>query len=120
MLTDYQVVTGTILPIDGGWVAFTQAFHSSSHSGRYMGMPCGIVLHTGLGRAPLAEAALQEVVAVGSGYASVDTQTVNQAISTNLRLGAAIDGTLDELVLCAVPLSASTITQASINFRELL
>ena len=30
-----------------GWVAFTQAFHSSSYEGRYMGMPCGIVLHMG-------------------------------------------------------------------------
>jgi len=30
-----------------GWAAFTQAFHSSSHSGRYTGNPCGIVLHMG-------------------------------------------------------------------------
>ena len=28
-------------------MAFTQAFHSSSHTGRYMGQPCGIVLHLG-------------------------------------------------------------------------
>ena len=29
-----------------GWVAFTQAFHSSSYSGgTYMGQPCGLVLH---------------------------------------------------------------------------
>ncbi|MHC4937535.1 MAG: MBL fold metallo-hydrolase [Planctomycetota bacterium] len=28
---------GGKVEIDGGWVAFTQAFHSSSHSGRYMG-----------------------------------------------------------------------------------
>jgi len=30
-----------------GWAAWTQAFHSSSHSGRYMGNPCGVVLHMG-------------------------------------------------------------------------
>jgi L-ascorbate metabolism protein UlaG (beta-lactamase superfamily) len=30
-----------------GWVAFTQAFHSSSYQGRYLGMPCGVVLHLG-------------------------------------------------------------------------
>jgi L-ascorbate metabolism protein UlaG (beta-lactamase superfamily) len=30
-----------------GWVAFTQAFHSSSYEGRYLGMPCGIVAHIG-------------------------------------------------------------------------
>jgi L-ascorbate metabolism protein UlaG (beta-lactamase superfamily) len=30
-----------------GWVAFTQAFHSSSYEGRYMGMPCGVVVHIG-------------------------------------------------------------------------
>lgn len=32
---------------DFGWVAFTQAFHSSSYNGHYMGMPCGIVVHLG-------------------------------------------------------------------------
>jgi L-ascorbate metabolism protein UlaG (beta-lactamase superfamily) len=30
-----------------GWVAFTQAFHSSSYNGQYMGMPCGVVVHIG-------------------------------------------------------------------------
>jgi L-ascorbate metabolism protein UlaG (beta-lactamase superfamily) len=35
--------------VDGpfGWVAFTQAFHSSSYQGRYMGMPCGAVVQMG-------------------------------------------------------------------------
>jgi len=33
---------------DWGWVAFTQAFHSSSHSdGRYMGVACGVVVRLG-------------------------------------------------------------------------
>ena len=32
---------------DFGWVAFTQAFHSSSYEGRYMGMPCGAVVNLG-------------------------------------------------------------------------
>ncbi len=30
-----------------GWVAFTQAFHSSSYNGRYMGLPCGLVINMG-------------------------------------------------------------------------
>jgi L-ascorbate metabolism protein UlaG (beta-lactamase superfamily) len=30
-----------------GWVALTQAFHSSSYEGEYMGMPCGVVVHMG-------------------------------------------------------------------------
>ncbi|MEM9405466.1 MAG: metal-dependent hydrolase [Acidobacteriota bacterium] len=30
-----------------GWVAFTQAFHSSSFDGRYMGMPNGLVVNIG-------------------------------------------------------------------------
>lgn len=30
-----------------GWIAFTHAFHSASHSGRYMGNPCGLVIHIG-------------------------------------------------------------------------
>ena len=32
---------------DWGWAAWTQAFHSSSYGGRYMGAACGIVLHMG-------------------------------------------------------------------------
>lgn len=28
-----------------GWVAFTQAFHSSSSGGRYLGQPAGVVVH---------------------------------------------------------------------------
>jgi len=32
---------------DWGWIAFTQAFHSSSFEGRYFGMPCGAVVHVG-------------------------------------------------------------------------
>lgn len=32
---------------DFGWVAFTQAFHSSSYNGQYMGMSCGLVVHIG-------------------------------------------------------------------------
>lgn len=30
-----------------GWIAFTQAFHSSSYEGRYMGMACGMVVRIG-------------------------------------------------------------------------
>jgi L-ascorbate metabolism protein UlaG (beta-lactamase superfamily) len=30
-----------------GFVALTQAFHSSSHGGRYMGNPCGVILGLG-------------------------------------------------------------------------
>jgi L-ascorbate metabolism protein UlaG (beta-lactamase superfamily) len=32
---------------DWGWAAFTQAIHSSSYQGRYMGAACGIVLSMG-------------------------------------------------------------------------
>lgn len=28
-----------------GWVAFTQAYHSSSFNGRYLGNPCGLMIH---------------------------------------------------------------------------
>jgi L-ascorbate metabolism protein UlaG (beta-lactamase superfamily) len=30
-----------------GWITFTQAFHSSSYQGRYMGLPCGLVISIG-------------------------------------------------------------------------
>ena len=29
------------------WIALTRAYHSSSYHGRYMGQPCGLVLHVG-------------------------------------------------------------------------
>ena len=32
---------------DFGWVALTQAFHSSSLDGQYMGLACGLVVHMG-------------------------------------------------------------------------
>jgi L-ascorbate metabolism protein UlaG (beta-lactamase superfamily) len=38
---------GGRITADFGWVAFTQAVHSSSYDGRYMGMPCGAVVHMG-------------------------------------------------------------------------
>ena len=39
--------TGGKLTGDFGWVAFTQAFHSSSFEGRYMGQPMGAVVNIG-------------------------------------------------------------------------
>jgi L-ascorbate metabolism protein UlaG (beta-lactamase superfamily) len=36
---------GGRIETDFGYVAFTQAFHSSSYEGRYMGMPCGLVVN---------------------------------------------------------------------------
>jgi L-ascorbate metabolism protein UlaG (beta-lactamase superfamily) len=38
---------GGRITTDFGWIAFTQAFHSSSYDGRYMGMPCGVVVNLG-------------------------------------------------------------------------
>ncbi|KPJ95898.1 MAG: hypothetical protein AMS18_02050 [Gemmatimonas sp. SG8_17] len=38
---------GGKISTDFGWVAFTPAIHSSSYEGRYMGMPCGVVVQLG-------------------------------------------------------------------------
>jgi L-ascorbate metabolism protein UlaG (beta-lactamase superfamily) len=38
---------GGSVPLAFGSVSFTQAFHSSSYEGRYMGMPCGLVIEMG-------------------------------------------------------------------------
>ena len=38
---------GGTVPLAFGSVSFTQAFHSSSYEGRYMGMPCGLVVEMG-------------------------------------------------------------------------
>lgn len=39
--------SGGRVAFDGGFVALVQAFHSSSYEGRYMGMPCGVILNIG-------------------------------------------------------------------------
>lgn len=38
---------GGKIATDFGWIAFTQAFHSSSFEGRYMGQPCGVIVNIG-------------------------------------------------------------------------
>ncbi|MEC9373025.1 MAG: metal-dependent hydrolase, partial [Planctomycetota bacterium] len=38
---------GGQIKTDFGFIAFTQAFHSSSYEGRYMGMPCGLIVNIG-------------------------------------------------------------------------
>ena len=38
---------GGRIATDFGHIAFTHAFHSSSHDGQYMGMPCGLVIRMG-------------------------------------------------------------------------
>ena len=38
---------GGRLDTDFGSVTFTQAFHSSSYGGQYMGMPCGLIIEIG-------------------------------------------------------------------------
>jgi L-ascorbate metabolism protein UlaG (beta-lactamase superfamily) len=38
---------GGSVPLAFGSVSFTHAFHSSSYEGRYMGMPCGLVVEMG-------------------------------------------------------------------------
>jgi L-ascorbate metabolism protein UlaG (beta-lactamase superfamily) len=38
---------GGRIATDFGWVALTQAFHSSSYEGRYLGVACGAVVHLG-------------------------------------------------------------------------
>ncbi|MBI1371350.1 MAG: metal-dependent hydrolase [Phycisphaera sp.] len=49
-LSEHNVQTdpgnpGGRIETDFGWVAFTQAFHSSSYNGRYTGMPCGLMIN---------------------------------------------------------------------------
>lgn len=54
----------------------------------------GVLLHTGLGRAPLAEEAIEELVAVARGYASVELDLPSGRRSHRV---AAVEGLLSEL-----------------------
>jgi L-seryl-tRNA(Ser) seleniumtransferase len=54
----------------------------------------GILLHTGLGRAPLADEAIDEIVAVARGYASVELDLASGERSQRM---AAVSGLLCEL-----------------------
>lgn len=55
---------------------------------------------------------------IGSGFVTVQG-SINNTLKNALQLGASIDGTIDELVLCVRPLSANADIQGSITWREL-
>ena len=61
-----------------------------------------------------------EGLVIASGYGSVSDRNADGDLQTALRLGSAIDGTVDELVLCVMPLSANADILGSLNVRELL
>ena len=44
---------------------------------------------------------------------------ITKSLSNALRLGAKIDGTVDEIVLCVRPLSINADVQGSLSWREL-
>lgn len=56
---------------------------------------------------------------IAGGYASVDAGTVQATVSNAIRLGAAIDGTVDEMVLCTMPLSSNADIQGGLIWREI-
>lgn len=58
-------------------------------------------------------------VLIASGWASTASGTT-AVVDSLLRLGAAIDGTRDEFVLCVRPLGNNSDIQGSITWRELL
>jgi len=58
-------------------------------------------------------------ILVASGYASTASGTA-AVVDSPLRLGAAIDGTRDELVLCVRTLGSNSDIQGSLTWRELL
>lgn len=58
-------------------------------------------------------------VKIDSGYAQ-SASSVDRQFVTALRIGSAIDGTPDELVLAVTPLSANADIQGSLTIRELL
>lgn len=56
---------------------------------------------------------------IAGGFADASAAQ-NAALDAAIHLGSAIDGTRDELVLCARPLSANADIQGSITWRELV
>ena len=54
---------------------------------------------------------------IGGGYLSTSLPVTN-AVENALKLGAAIDGTVDEIVLCARPITNNITVQGSITWRE--
>ena len=54
-----------------------------------------------------------------SGY-GVDTVPVNEALDNAIRLGAAIDGTRNEIVLAVIPLTINLDIHGSLSWREIL
>jgi len=56
---------------------------------------------------------------ISSGYVSV-ASGVTEDLTTALRMGSTISGSIDSLVLCVTPLSANADILGSLTFRELL
>ena len=59
-------------------------------------------------------------IRLAGGFASIDTQQADLPVKSRLRLGAAIDGSRDEHVLCVRPLSANADIQGALIWSELL
>lgn len=57
---------------------------------------------------------------IDSGYASIDILSTSGALSSALKIGSTISGTVDELVLSVQPLSNGADIQGSLTVRELL
>jgi len=71
-------------------------------------------------RGQTANTVSDENIVLASGYASVDTLSASESLTTSLNIGMTIAGVQDELVFCVTPLSNGADIQASLNFRELL
>lgn len=71
----------------------------------------------------LARGATANTVTPGTslagGFASTDTLSIQSALKNARLLGAAIDGTRDEIVVCVRPLSNGADIQAGLTWREL-
>ncbi len=57
--------------------------------------------------------------AILTGALGKDSQPVSAQVSNAVRLGAAIDGTRDEIYLCVRPLTSNADIEASLTWREL-
>lgn len=57
-------------------------------------------------------------IVLDSGYASRDISSVSTAVNAILKLGSLIDGTRDEFILSAAPMSANSKFYGSMTWRE--
>ena len=84
------------------------------------GYPLGGIVHDAFGRLRVAANTASGGVQMESGYFSNANDAITVQVGNKLKLGSAIDGTLDEVWLCVRPSSNNESVAGALNWKEIV